>query len=297
MKLLQKLVGLMFLFAVQNIAYAADLKIVTTLPALGQIAQGVAGEFADVKVLAHVGQDPHFVPPKPTLARHLARADLLIAAGFGLEVGWLPPLTEASRNDRIQSGGVGYLDGMQVLAKVLGKPQGKITRALGDIHAEGNPHWWMDPLNGVRLAKILAERLAKLDPQHADIYHQRAANFASQIQARIPIWQQALQNMSPLVSYHDSYLYLRQRFALQVNGFIEPKPGIEPSTSHLDRLVKHMQASKVKGIWFESYHDGAMVRKVCELSDIPCRVMPDAIKGEGFAAYIQMFDTIAAGGS
>lgn len=222
----------------QTVARADSLRIGASLPALGQIAQGVAGEFADVKVLAHVGQDPHFVPPKPTLARHLARADLLIAAGLGLEVGWLPPLIEASRNDAIRSGGRGYLDGRSVLTQVLGKPQGRITRELGDIHPEGNPHWWMDPLNGVRLAQV----------------------------------------MSPLVSYHDSYLYLTQRFALQVIGFVEPKPGIEPSTSHLDALVDTIRLARAQGIWLEPYHDGAIARKLCEISHAPCRLMPSAAR-------------------
>ncbi len=280
----------------QTVASAGELRIVASLPALGQIAQGVAGEFAEVKVLAHVGQDPHFVPPKPTLARHLARADLLVAAGLGLEIGWLPPLIEASRNDAIRPGGKGYLDGRYVLTNVLGKPQGKITRELGDIHPEGNPHWWMDPLNGVRLAQVIAERLSQLDPMHADDYRQHAASFAKQINARMPAWKTSLQAMSPLVAYHDSYLYLTQRFALHVTDFVEPKPGIEPSTSHLDALVTSIQQNHIQGVWLEPYHNGSITRKLCELAHTPCRLMPDAVHGEGFAAYISMFDWLAKGG-
>ncbi len=296
MRKIQYLSLLAALILGQTAACASELRIVASLPALGQIAQGIAGKFAEVKVLAHVGQDPHFVPPKPTLARHLARADLLIAAGLGLEVGWLPPLIEASRNDVIRPGRKGYLDGRYVLTKVLGKPQGKITRELGDIHPEGNPHWWMDPLNGVRLAQVIAERLSQLDPTHADAYRQHAASFAKQINARMPDWQASLQAMSPLVSYHDSYLYLIQRFALHVTDFIEPKPGIEPSTSHLDALVNTIQQGKVNGVWLEPYHDGSIARKLCELAHTPCRLMPDAVKGEGFVGYISMFDLLATGG-
>lgn len=296
MKYFTKMIWFFALLFGQTMAHAGELHIVSSLPALGQIAQGVAGKYADVKVLAHVGQDPHFVPPKPTLARHLARADLLIAAGLGLEIGWLPPLIDAARNDDIRAGGRGYLDGTYVLTNVLGKPQGEITRALGDIHPEGNPHWWMDPLNGVRLAYVIAERLAALDPAHAAIYHQNAADFAMQVNAHMPSWQTSLQAMSPLVSYHDSYLYLVQRFGLHVIDFVEPKPGIEPSTSHLDALVHTITQAKVRGVWLESYHDGAMVRKLCELAYVPCRLMPDAVKGEGFAGYISMFDKLAADG-
>ncbi len=296
MKRLQTLLWLVLLLGGQGIAHAKELHIVASLPALGQIARGVAGEFAEVKVLAHVGQDPHFVPPKPTLARHLARADLLVAAGLGLEIGWLPPLIEASRNDVIRPGGRGYLDARSVLTRVLGKPQGKITRALGDIHPDGNPHWWMDPLNGVRLANAIAERLSQLNPPHANDYRQHAANFAKQVHARLPAWRASLQAMSPLVSYHDSYLYLTRRFSLQVTGFVEPKPGIEPSTSHLDALVGTIGQTGVKGVWLEPYHDGPITRKLCSLAHTPCRIMPDAVKGEGFAGYIGMFELIAAGG-
>ncbi|MDQ6981158.1 MAG: metal ABC transporter substrate-binding protein [Ghiorsea sp.] len=297
MKYLQKLLLLIITFIlVQTTAMAGNLRIVASLPALGQIAQGVAGEFAEVKVLAHVGQDPHFVPPKPTLARHLAHADLLIAAGFGLEIGWLPPLVDASRNNNIRQASQGYLDGRNVLNKVLGKPQGKITRELGDIHPEGNPHWWMDPVNGVRLAEVIAERLSQLDPLHADIYRQRASNFAEKIKMRIPQWKTSIQRFSPLVSYHNSYLYLTQRFELHVIDFVEPKPGIEPSTSHLDALVSKMKQNNVQSVWLEPYHDGSMVRKLCELALASCRSMPDAVQGEGFDGYINMFDQLAAGG-
>lgn len=295
MKYLQGLIFCATLLLVQTQAHAA-LQVVATLPALGQIAQGVAGEYADVRILAHVGQDPHFVPPKPTLARHLARADVLVAAGLGLEVGWLPPLIEAARNDAIRPGNAGYLDGSQVLADVLGKPQGRVTRALGDIHPEGNPHWWLDPLNGVRLAYALADRLASLDPVHAVQFHQHADAFAVQVQAHMAVWQGALQGLSPLVSYHDSYLYLVRRFDLQVVDFVEPKPGIEPSTSHLDELVADLLQGKARSLWLESYHDGKVARRVCQLGNIPCRIMPDALDGEGFDAYLGLFDLLSRGG-
>jgi len=297
MKYLQKIFALLIvLLCGQMQAGAADLQVVTTLPALGQIAQGVAGEFAEIKVLAHVGQDPHFVPPKPTLARHLAEADLLLAAGLGLEIGWLPPLIEAARNDYIRPGGVGYLDGTQVLGEILGRPQGKITRAMGDIHPEGNPHWWLDPLNGVRLARVLAERLAVLDPAHATQFRQHADDLAGEVQVRMPVWRAALQRQSPLVCYHDSYLYLVQRFGLTVAGFVEPKPGIEPSTAHLDALVTALQQGSAISLWMEPYHDGKTARKVCELGHVPCRIMPDSVEGKGFAGYLHLFDVLAAGG-
>jgi len=278
-------------------AAAGGLHITATLPALAQIAQGVAGDAAEVAVLAHVDQDPHFVPPKPTLARHLADADLLILAGLDLEIGWLPPLIEASRNDRIRAGSPGYIDGSQVLPDVLGKPQGKITRALGDIHPQGNPHWWMDPQNGVRLAYLLAEKLARLDPAHAASFRQNAKQFDADVQSHMPGWQQSFQAMGPLVSYHDSYLYLIQRFALHEVDFVEPKPGIEPSTAHLDALTEKLQQGAAQSVWLEPYHDGKVAQKVCSLGHVPCRIMPDAVSGDGFAAYLHLFDLLSSGGA
>ncbi len=291
-----KTLWLLSLLFMHSMAHAVELHIVASLPALGHIAQGVAGDHAKVKILAHIEQDPHFVPPKPTLARHLARADLLIAAGLGLEIGWLPPLIDAARNDAIRVGSAAYIDGRDVLTEVLGKPQGHITRAMGDIHPEGNPHWWLDPINGVRLAQVIAKRLSKLDPEHAHDYQKNAQDFAQTIKAHMPKWQQALQQQSPLVSYHDSYIYLVQRFHLHVMNFVETKPGIEPSTAHLDALLHQLQKGHIKGLWLEPYHDGALVRKLCKLSHTPCRIMPDAMQGNGFKAYIGIFETLAAGG-
>lgn len=274
----------------------AQLHIVATLPALGQIAQGVGGIYAEVHILAHPDQDPHFVPPKPTLARHLARADLLVAAGLSLEIGWLPPLIEASRNPLIRPGAKGYVDGGQVLAEVLGKPGGKISRALGDIHPDGNPHWWLDPLNGVRLAYQLAARMGELDSAHAPVFQQNAEAFAAQVQTRMADWRQRFAALGPLVSYHDSYLYLARRFALRIIDFIEPKPGIEPSTAHLDALVKRLQRGEAVAVWLEPYHDGKTVRRVCELGQVPCLIRPDVIAGDGFNAYLGLFDVLAGEG-
>lgn len=275
---------------------ASALQIVATLPALGQIAEGVAGSHAEVRILAHVGQDPHFVPPKPTLARHLANADLLVSAGLGLEIGWLPPLLEAARNGHIRQGSSGYIDGTMVIPRVLGIPRGKISRALGDIHPEGNPHWWLNPDNGVRLAKVLAQKLAALDPAHAEIYRHNSDQLAAEVVRRQEEWSKSLHAYAPLVSYHDSYRYLAEKFDLPVVDFVEPKPGIEPSTAHLDNLVQQLQAGAASAVWLEPYHDGKTVRKLCELGHTPCRIMPDAVQGSGFAAYLQLFDLIATGG-
>jgi len=264
----------------------AELHIVATLPALGQIAAAVAGEDAEVRVLARVGQDPHFVPPKPTLARHLAKADLLVTAGLALESGWLTPLMRLSRNSRIQHGRPGYFAGADAV-KILGAME-KVDRSMGDVHPEGNPHWWIDPLRGGIAAIALAERLAEIDPGHAQAYRQRAELFSQQLQQLVREWQPRMAGIKPVLSYHDSYRYFSDRFAIPVVGFIEPKPGVEPSTRHLDALLELASTQHISQLWVEPYHLGRIVKRVATLSGVPIITMPDAVDGEGAQGYLAM---------
>jgi len=280
----------LLLFGLLPTVAHAKLHIVATLPALGQIAAAVAGEDGEVRVLARVGQDPHFVPPKPTLARHLADADLLVTAGLGLEMGWLPPLIELSRNSRIRQGQPGYFAGADAV-DILGAMQ-KVDRAMGDVHPEGNPHWWIDPIRAASAALALSERLAMIDPTHAVEYRQRAEAFAKRLQKLVTEWQSRLAGISPVVSYHDSYRYFSERFAIPVAGFIEPKPGVEASTRHLDELVALIGSKHVSQLWVEPYHLGRIARRVATLSGAELLTMPDAVEGEGADGYVAMIELL-----
>ncbi len=288
MKLLKHSI-LVLLLLLPAVAHA-ELYIVATLPALGQIAAAVAGEDGEVRVLARVGQDPHFVPPKPTLARHLADADLLVTAGLALEGGWLPPLIELSRNSRIREGQPGYFAGSDAV-EILGIMK-KVDRSMGDVHPEGNPHWWIDPLRVAVAASALAERLAELDPAHALAYRQRAEAFGKRLQLLVTNWQPKLKGLLPVVSYHDSYRYFSERFGVPVAGFIEPKPGVEPSTRHLDELVALIGTRKVSQLWVEPYHLGRIVKRVATLSGATPVSMPDAVEGEGAEGYLAMVELL-----
>lgn len=268
----------------------AELQIVATLPALGQIAEAVAGEDGEVRVLARVGQDPHFVPPKPTLARHLARADLLFSAGLALEAGWLPSLIEVARNQTIRPGASGYFEGASVI-EVLGATAA-VDRSMGDVHPEGNPHWWIDPIRGSQVAIALADRLATIDPANGDNYRQRAAAFASRLHDLTAAWKPRFGHASPVLSYHESYRYFSERFAIPVIGFIEPKPGVEASPAHLDSLVNRAKAEGVRQLWVEPYHHGRVAKRIAQLSGAPLISMPDASEGHGSEGYIQLIETL-----
>jgi len=268
----------------------AELHIVATLPALGQIAEAVAGDDGEVRVLARVGQDPHFVPPKPTLARHLARADLLFSAGLALEMGWLPPLIEVARNQTIRPGAAGYFEGASVI-EVLGATAA-VDRSMGDVHPEGNPHWWLDPIRGAQVAVALAGRLATIDPENGDNYRQRAAAFASRLHEMTAVWKPRFSHALPVISYHESYRYFSERFAIPVIGFIEPKPGVEPSPAHLDSLVGSVKTEGVKQLWVEPYHLGRVAKRMAQLSGGSLLSMPDAYEGKGSEGYIQLIEML-----
>ena len=268
----------------------AELYIVATLPALAQITQEIAGEKATVVSLARVGQDPHFVPGKPTLARHLAKADLLVSAGLALESGWLPPLMALSRNEHILPGREGSFAGSETIDVIGG--EATVDRSAGDVHPEGNPHWWLDPLRAAQMGQALAKRLAVLDPTHASDYQQRADIFSKRLQALVASWQHKGVAAQRIVTYHDSYRYFVERFGFNVVGFIEPKPGVEASTKHLSALVEQMKAQQIMQIWSESYHLGRIASRVASATGATLMVMDDAVEGSAGAGYINMIEGI-----
>jgi len=265
-----------------------ELNIVATIPALAQMAKAVVGEHGQVVSLAKVGQDPHFVPGKPTLARHLAKADVLVSVGLALESGWLPPLIELSRNTTIQSGSAGYFAGSDYI-EVIGH-KGKTDRSMGDVHPEGNPHWWLDPIRVATVAQALAQHLATLDPDHESDYINNANAFAKTLHQLVETWQPQLKSTPSIITYHDSYRYFTDRFSIQVVGFVEPKPGVEASTRHLDDLVGMIKSHGVKQMWVESYHMGRVADRVASLSGARIIVLNDAVEGSDGKAYIHMIE-------
>src|SRR5215831_6976635 len=166
------------------------LKVVTTIETLADLARRVGGEKVSVESLSHGYQDPHCVEAKPNLTLSLHRADLLIRVGLDLEIGWLPILVTESRNDRIQLGQVGDLEA-STLIDVLDIPTTQVTRAMGDIHPKGNPHFWIPPVNAVRIAKGIAERLKQLRPQNAGYFQSQFEQFLAEIKGKAAKWELA----------------------------------------------------------------------------------------------------------
>ncbi len=218
----------------------AKVNLVATVPDLGSVARFVGGPDVEVTVLCPGEMDPHFLPAKPSLARKLSRADMLIYNGLELEVGWLPQLISKARNPDIRPGSPGDVDCSQAFHRLLEIPGANVDRSEGDVHPLGNPHYNQDPRLMARVAVLLAERLARIDGDRADAYRQRAEEFGRRVEQKLPQWQsqtEAVRSMAVII-YHRSWSYLVDWLGLTVIGEIEHRPGIAPSPRHVQELVE-----------------------------------------------------------
>jgi zinc/manganese transport system substrate-binding protein len=268
------------------------LNIVASTQDLASIATEVAGDRAVVDSIAKGYQDPHFVEAKPSFILKLQKADVLIVVGRELEIGWLPPLITQSRNSKIQVGGAGYLDA-SLQAQILDIPTGNLTRAMGDVHPLGNPHYWLDPENGKRIAKEIGDKLGQLRPADRAFYDQRVADFTSRLDAAEKGW---LATMAPykgtkVVSYHSSFSNFAYRFGLEVAGFVEPRPGIPPTPQHTLDLINEMKAQKIKLVMVEPYFDLKTPNAIGRETGAQVLVVPPSVGGTKEATdYFKLFD-------
>lgn len=241
----------------------AKLKVVCSTPDLCDIAKGVGGPFVSTQSLAKGYQDPHFVDPRPSFALALSNADLLLYVGLELEVGWLPPLITGARNGKILTGHLGNLD-CSTLVRIREVPTQRLTRSQGDLHPGGNPHYWADPRNGVRIAFGISKRLSKLDPAHAAQFKARYRRFAMELIAKMRVWRKMLKPYrgTYIVPYHQSWIYFLKFTGLKRLGTIERLPGVKPSAAHLANLYGQIRANKAKLVISESYYPKKTARTV-----------------------------------
>ena len=285
-------VSLGILFAVTSARAQGKLNVVATTEDLAAIASEVGGDRITVESLARGYQDPHFVEAKPSFILKLQKADLLIAVGRELEVGWLPPLIQQSRNAKVQVGANGYLDA-SANARILDIPQGQITRAMGDVHPQGNPHYWLDPENGKTVARTIATKLSQLRPNDKAYFDQRLADFSSRVSEGEKRWLAAMAPFKgvKVVTYHRSYPNFVDRFGLDVIGYVEPRPGIPPSPSHTLDLIQEMKRQQVKVILMEPYFDRKTPNSIASQTGAQVIVLPPSVGGEKtITDYIKLFD-------
>jgi zinc/manganese transport system substrate-binding protein len=235
---------------------SAKLKVVSSLQDFASLAEIVGGNRVETFALAKGYQDPHFVDAKPSFVLRLSEADLLIVAGLELEIGYLPPLIDQSRNDKIHPGGRGYLDA-SVGCDILQRPVQQVTRAMGDVHPYGNPHYWTDPQNGRVIARAIAAKLSELDPAGAADYSRNLAAFEAKLTEREKVWdaEMAPYAATKVVTFHDSWPNFAKRFRLVIEGHVEPKPGIPPTPSHTLEIINLVRSDKIPLILVEPYFD------------------------------------------
>jgi zinc/manganese transport system substrate-binding protein len=270
----------------------AGINVVTSTQDLAAIVQEVGGDKVTVESIAKGYQDPHFVEAKPSFILKLHSADLLVVVGRELEIGWLPPLITQSRNAKIQVGAPGYLDA-STNAKILDIPTGQITRAMGDVHPSGNPHYWLDPENGRRVAQVVKDKLTALSRGDAAYFDQRYADFDKRLAEGEKRWKAA---MAPykgqkIVTYHRSWPNFADEFGLDVIGYIEPKPGIPPSPAHTLDLQQEMKRQNVKVILVEPYFDMKTPNAIGRETGATVLRMPPSVGGvKEIGNYLQLFD-------
>lgn len=271
---------------------ATGINIITSTQDLAAIAKEIGGDKVSAESLAKGYQDPHFVEAKPSFVLKLHSADLLIVVGRELEIGWLPPLITQSRNSKIQPGGSGYLDASQTV-KILDIPTGQITRAMGDVHPMGNPHYWLDPSNGRRIAQEVQNKLTEMDRANAAYYAQRYADFDRRLTEAEKRWKAALAPYRGLkmVTYHRSWPNFADEFGLDVIGYVEPKPGIPPSPGHTLELQQEMKGQNVKIILVEPYFDLKTPNAIARDTGAKVLVMTPSVGGvKEVNDYFQLFD-------
>ena len=287
---------IVFIWAALLLAVAparAQLNVVATTQDLAAIAQEVGGDKIKVTALAKGYQDPHFVEAKPSFVLTLNRAHLLIVVGRDLEAAWLPALITQSRNARIQPGSAGYLD-PSTSARILEIPTGVVTRQMGDVHALGNPHYWLDPENGKRIAAAIKERLSQMDAANAAYYAQRQGDFERRLAEAQQRWKAQMAQYKGLkvVTYHRSWANFVEAFGLVVVDYVEPKPGIPPTPQHTLNLINAMMAQNVKLILVEPYFDLKTPNSIASKTGAKVLVLPPSVGGVPQAGdYFKLFDT------
>src|SRR5216683_1499935 len=286
-------IAIALLFSLLPTAAAAKkLIVVTATTDLAALAQEVGGDHINVESIAKGYQDPHFVEAKPSFLLKLRQADMLITVGLQLEIGWLPPLITQSGNPRIQVGGSGYLDASQ-FAEILEIPTGVVTRAMGDVHPLGNPHYWLDPDNGRRIARGIANKLADLDPADGAFFQQRFQDFEKRLLAAEQQWDAEMKPYRgrKVVTYHRSLPNFAKHFGVDVIAYVEPRPGIPPTPSHTLELMQLMKRENCKIILVEPYFDLKTPQSIARETGAQVVVYLPSVGGvKEVTTYFQLFD-------
>jgi len=266
----------------------AKVAIVTSTTDIKSIAEMIGGDLVTVESLNKGASNPHSVETLPSYMLKVSKADLYCKIGLDLDA-WAAPIIDGSRNGRLV-----VVDCSQNVP-VLGKPTQKVDASMGDVHPLGNPHYWLDPNNGLIIADNILEGLISVDPANADTYRKNRDSFAAKLNQKIAEWKSiaAILQGTEIVTYHDSWLYFANAFGIKVDGFVEPRPGIEPTPSHTAEIIELVRKRQIKTICMEPYFSDRAPRTIARETGAKVVVIPPSVGGvTGAVDYFSLFDTI-----
>lgn len=258
-----------FLFLIGFIFHAqfalAKLNVVATTADIQALVQAVGQDQISLSGIAKGSLDPHYLEAKPSYMVKLRDAELLVSNGLSLEVGWLPSLIHGARNPKVNPGSPGNLE-LGSLIQPLEKPTGQVTRAMGDVHPDGNPHFTLDPIRMGDLAVKVAERLSELDPANKPQFLARAAEFKSHLQKKTEEWKKRIEKsgVKKVITYHPSLSYFLNRFSLQAPDYLEAKPGVPPTAQHILDVISTVKRESIKLILVDNFFDTKIADRVAK---------------------------------
>jgi ABC-type Zn uptake system ZnuABC Zn-binding protein ZnuA len=307
---------------------ARPLQVAVTIPDLGSLVREIGGDQVAVTVFAKGTEDPHFVEAKPSFIKTLSEADLFVEGGMEGEMGWAPVLLQNARNANVLPGARGFLDASTVITP-LDVPTGPVDRSMGDVHPAGNPHYLPDPINGLRVARLIRNKLIELRPDRQRYFEERYASFRQRLGTALVgealakkydveklallfeagklgdfLKSQGEESLlggwfglmlpyrgAKVVTDHNTWAYFARRFGISVIGFLEPKPGLPPTTKHLSALVETMRDQGVKVILANPYFDPRFAQFVAERTGAQVVNMAHQVGARpGTNDYIAMID-------
>jgi zinc/manganese transport system substrate-binding protein len=274
-----------------QVSLSGTIHVVTTTQDTKSIAEMIGGNKIDVFAIATGYQNPHFVDPKPSYIIKLSNADLFVTLGLDLESGWSPSLLVSSKNRKIQKGSDGYVDAS--IGVTLMQVPSSINRAEGDIHIFGNPHYWLDPLNGKVIARNICNGLEKISPENKVLFEANLKIFDDQIDLRMKAWSGVMLPFkgSKVIAYHNEWCYFENRFGLKIVDFMEPKPGIPPTPSQLVKIIREVEENKMKVIITSPYFTTTSSDVVSKQTGAKTLILATSVGAfDSIKTYYDLFD-------
>lgn len=268
-----------FLLALAAWPARADLRVFATVPEWAALVREIGGDKVQVYAATSAFQDPHRIEAKPSLLAQARQANLVVAAGADLEIGWLPLVLRDSGNAAIQPGKAGYFEAASVVNRL--EVPSVIDRAHGDVHAAGNPHIHLDPRNVLKVGEALSVRMAELDAANASAYQAGFRSFAGKWQAAMARWEKEAAPLrgTPVLVHHASFAYLSHWLGLKEVGTLEPKPGVEPSSGHLSGLLARQQSNPARMVLRTAYNQDGPSLWMAGKAGIPAVLLPYTVGG------------------